>query len=293
MVKFDQKNLARGGPAQVAFQEPALKRGINIVNSRAAIRNKMIMAANLTSDAFTTWTLQGRPRVTDNFHKNSEMIRCPFTLLDSIPEKSSKDSVNLAFWESSLRGIEEHLMISLFGMLPDVIWASIVAKVMERTECRLGDYDRDRCLGFPAKGCASRILPKGAAGISPSKPMHDDNNGMISLSLWTSLTESDADVNLVFLVNGKEVAIGASRLRWVLFMGYIPHETSPTNPHIPAKKERLHHSSFVKPEVEYLATHVLSNLSSGCDGKDWSMDFVNSDAGLRDDVKLLPILRKK
>lgn len=199
-------------------------------------------------------------------------------------------------------------MISLFGMMPNVIWASILAKVMERTEVKLGDFDRDAFeeymksnkqdlptkLGFPAKGCASRILPKGATGIHTTKPMHDDNNGGISLSFWTSLTESDSDVELVFLINGKEVSIGATQLRWILFMGYLPHATRSVDEKRPAKKPHLHHSSFVKPEVEYLATHILSNLpSEKGGGDDWSLEFVNSANGLRDDFEIVPIEPKK
>ena len=38
-------------------------------------------------------------------------------------------------------------------------------------------------LGCPWKGSASRLYPKGAAGISPSKPMHDDNNGVFLFQL--------------------------------------------------------------------------------------------------------------
>ena len=40
------------------------------------------------------------------------------------------------------------------------------------------------------------------------------------------MTESDSEVlDLVFIVNGRKMSIGATRLRWVLFMGYIPHKT--------------------------------------------------------------------
>lgn len=147
-------------------------------------------------------------------------------------------------------------------------------------------------LGFPAKGCTSQLLLKGAAGVSPSKSMHDDNNGVISLGCWTSLTQSNAPVNLVFLVNSHEVSIRATmKLQWLLFMGYLPHETWSAVENNPATKPRLHHSSFVKPEAEYLATHILSNLP--CGGDDWSMDFVDSVIGIRDNIQLVPIQRKK
>ena len=90
-------------------------------------------------------------------------------------------------------------------------------------------------LGCPWKGCASRLLPKGACGCTPYKPMHDDDNGVISLSCWTAMTESDTPTDVVFLLNGFEVKLRASALRFVLFMGYIPHETRPSDPNRPGR----------------------------------------------------------
>ena len=83
--------------------------------------------------------------------------------------------------------------------------------------------------------------------------MHDDNNGVISLGCWTHLTESNALIST---------------------------------------EARLDHLSFVKPEVEYLATHVLSNLPCEVDDDDWSMNFVAL-SGLRDDIELVPIVEDK
>ena len=103
-------------------------------------------------------------------------------------------------------------------------------------------------LGCPWKGCASRILPKGALGNAPTKPMHDDDNGAISLSCWTALTEADVATELVFVINGAEVVLEVKKLRWVLFMGYVPHESREADPSQPASTGRVHHSSFVKPE---------------------------------------------
>lgn len=69
-------------------------------------------------------------------------------------------------------------------------------------------------------------------------------------------------------------------------MGYdLPHQTQSAN--------KI--SSFVKPdvEVEYLATHVLSNLPREVDGDDWSMDFlVYSMCNLGDDIELVPRARR-
>ena len=40
---------------------------------------------------------------------------------DSLPQASEWELVQLTAWETSLRAIEEHLMISLFEMMPNVI----------------------------------------------------------------------------------------------------------------------------------------------------------------------------
>lgn len=305
------RTFARGGPAQVQFlknKNPHRREcGDNLLTSRAGIRMQMVHAAEQVSPDFVQWRQIKRPRVTSNSQLNNTHVRAPFTLDASLPDEKNEPQATLAKWESSLRAIEEHLMISLFGMIPNIIWASVLAKVFENSGTLMGDFNLQTykawtksntkvnpgVLGCPWKGCASRILPKGACGISPSKPMHDDNNGVISLSCWTSLTESDAATNLVFLIKGFEVSLQASLLRWVLFMGYIPHETRPANSQQPPIDPRLHHSSFVKPEAEYLAAHMLSNLPCTAGGGDWSMDFVNSKNGMQNDVVMLPILKRK
>ena len=83
---------------------------------------------------YKKWTSGKCLRVTNNYQKDNTFVRCPFTLNNSLPQASERGLVQLTAWETSLRAIEEHLMISLFGMLMlNVIWASILAKVMERT----------------------------------------------------------------------------------------------------------------------------------------------------------------
>jgi hypothetical protein len=76
-------------------------------------------------------------------------------------------------------------------------------------------------------------------------------------------------------------------------MGYLPHASRSASENNPATEERLHHSSFVKPEAEYLATHVLSNLPCTPGGGDWSMKLVDSRMGLRNDITLVPIVKRK
>ena len=125
------------------------------------------------------------------------------------------------------------------------------------------------------RGSASRILPKGAVGIAPYKPFHDDNNGVISLSFWTNLTQPPTPTNLVFLLNGHKVSLRATAHRFVLFMGYVPHETAPVDPSHTSWEPRVHHSAFAKPDAEHLAAHNLSCLPCAPGLGEWSMSKVH------------------
>ena len=219
-------------------------------------------------------------------------MRAPFVVRESLPLATDEEQIRLAGWETTLRGVEEHLMLAVFGSLPNVTWARVLSKVMEKAEAHMtfnvrlyrqwaaAQWDGAHAvgpgeMGCPWKDCGSRLLPKGACGISPSKPFHDDDNAMISLGCWTSITEADTPTNLVFLINGSEVALHASAFRSVLFMGYIPHETRPADPSMPPSGARVHHSAFAKPEAEHLAAHILSNLPCHPEGGDWSMTAVH------------------
>ena len=289
--EFLSRAIKRGGPCSLHF----LNRGDgdSLGASRAQLRQELVEAASTKSKDMQEWVAHGRPRVTANFRTTCKWVRAPFTLTDSLPLASDAESVRLATWETALRGVEEHLMVSIFGSLPNVTWARILAKVFERAETLMGEFDVSNyrqwaaCprmhaygvppsnLGCPWKDCASRLLAKGANGIKPSKTKHDDDNGVISLSCWTGLTEADAPTDLVFIVCGCEVIIRASALRWVLFMGYIPHESRAVSPSQPASTPRLHHSSFVKPEAEHLAAQVLSRLPCERGKGDWTMSAVH------------------
>ena len=68
-------------------------------------------------------------------------------------------------------------------------------------------------------------------------------------SCWTALNESDAPTELVFLVNGAQIVFEIKPLRWLLFMGLVPHGSRNADNANPAKTGRVHHSSFNKPRV--------------------------------------------
>ena len=301
--------IARGGAVAQHFRNRGVG-GMSLGSSRAHLREQMVKDACSSSSEMKKWVHHGRPRVTAAFRTGCKWIAAPFTLRESLPLASNKAQVCLATWETTLRGVEEHLMLSVFGGLHNVTWARILAKVFHKAEAKMGSFEVDNYrqwanapwhqahgigpgdLGCPFKGCASRILPKGAAGISPSKPKHDDDNGVICPGFWTSLTEADTPTNLVFVFNGFDVTLRASACRWALFMGYVPHITQPADPSQRATSARLHHSSFTKPAAEHLAAHVLSHLPCHQGGGDWTLNQVHR---LRDEAfgeeSLQPILK--
>ncbi len=172
------RNNARGGPLQVRVEKNISHgSGGNLLRSRADLRMSMVTEAAKVSSDFVEWQEIKRPRVTANSQMHNTFTQAPFVLNASLPNASDEDEVKLAEWETTLCGIEEHLMTCIFGQLPNVIWATILSLVFKKAEQQLGEYDendRDK-LGCPWKGCASQVLPKGACGISSSKPMHDDN----------------------------------------------------------------------------------------------------------------------
>ena len=290
-AEFLSRAIMRGGPCSLHFLNRG--EGDSLGASRAMLRQELVEGAKDSEYYREEWLPKGRPRVTANFRTACKWVRAPFTVTDALPLASDAGAVRLATWETTLRGVEEHLMLSIFGSLPNVTWARILAKVFERAETIMGEFDSSNYrqwaaaswrhahgvgpgkLGCPWKDGASRLIPKGACGIKPSKNRHDDDNGVISLSCWTSLTEADAPIDLVFAIHRCEVILRASALRWVLFMGYVPHETRPANPSQPVSTPRLHHSSFVKPEAEHLAAQILSFLPCKRGGGDWTMDAVH------------------
>jgi hypothetical protein len=95
------------------------KGGATICGTRAAMRKLMVEGAEHVSPYFKdVWQKEGRPRVTSEFRKNCTWVRVPFTVQESLPLAEDVKQVQLASWETELRGIEEHLMLSVFGDLP-------------------------------------------------------------------------------------------------------------------------------------------------------------------------------
>ena len=127
------KAIACGGLPQQAFRNNIDPEACLIVVSRAPLRQQIVEAAKERSDYFrTVWCPTGRPRVTSAFRAHCQWVRAPFVLSESLPPVTDESQVRLAGWETCLRGVEEHLMLAIFGEVPNVTWARFIARVFER-----------------------------------------------------------------------------------------------------------------------------------------------------------------
>ena len=97
-----------------------------------------------------------------------------------------------------------------------------------------------------------RIFPKGTVGMYNSKNLHDDKNGALTPSIWTSVVGKDGTTLTFYGVNF-ELSLDATEHRFCYFMGWIPHKTVCKDVTKDIYKMRVNHSAYSKPEYEHLA----------------------------------------
>ena len=126
--------LARGGPPMLSFRNASFDGAQQpLATTRAALRLSFVESAKSASSFFRDeWLAVPRPRITHNTFSACSWIRAPFTVRESLPEESDSVQVSLASWETAFRAIEEQLTVAVFGMLPNVTWARILANVFAR-----------------------------------------------------------------------------------------------------------------------------------------------------------------
>ena len=198
------------------------------------------------------------PRMIDNFTRRKQ-IHLPLPLNSSLPEIEDKASVKLATYENEIRTISEWIVLNLFMPLPYSQVAYIASENMRMSAAlALG---RNRSVLPYIDGC--RPFPKGTVCNVHKKPLHDDDNGCLTPSVWTNLI-ADADALISFYGTGMEVNFSCTEHRFCWFMGFVPHET-----HNKQKKNvttesggkspmRISHSAYSKSMYEYLFLYVFS-----------------------------------
>ena len=194
---------------------------------------------------------RGCARLRQNFRSSFHEI--PKTLLDTYvsKDKKVKDGLRrLGILENKMRSVDEYLMANFFLPLPYGSLPFISMENMANSRSLMkNDGQKD---DFPIPRC----FPKGTVGMYATKSLHDDDNGALTPSFWSSVV-GDSNVVLTFHGMKFEISITASTGRFCWFMGWIPHKSSLISEEIPPKKNRINHSSYCKPEYEQLSLAVL------------------------------------
>ena len=103
-----------------------------------------------------------------------------------------------------------------------------------------------------------RALPKGAAGLSLDKPLHDDGNSAVVPGIWRSMAShpSTVECGIQFMSRQFSLTFRACNGRLSWFLGWVPHKTFLVNA-AEQNAWRLHHSSFSKVEFEDLGIRLF------------------------------------
>ena len=210
------------------------------------MRLKMVEKAEKISTAYyrENWRSVKGTWPTQGFQQDNTFVRCPLTVSSSLPQKKtqffyqnwcrgkrvfeqSKGNDGFHFWYASECNLGDYYIGKGDGKTQWEeawwFWCSYMQKQMEQ-EWHERWKGILQSLDFLQRVAHCWCFPQGSvAGINPTIPIHDDNTGLISLGCWTSLTESDSEVDLVFIFNGRETLIYVTRLWAVLFLWDIYH----------------------------------------------------------------------
>lgn len=195
-------------------------------------------------------------------------IEMPYTLLNSMPlilknrravMLTAKDHLSFiaaAQWETQFRQLSEIILSHVFAPLPYAMTGELCADRFSKATKKMQEAGLDCCfLGH------DRALPKGATGVQLHKELHDDSNASVIPGIWSSVTASDEllRTKLRFAGRGLNVSMFASKRRFAMFYGWIPHKTEGEDK-APNRSQgkmigasRVHHSAFSKVEMEFLA----------------------------------------
>ena len=190
-----------------------------------------------------------------------ERIYIPSPSNMSLPAQKDQGAVSLATLENEVRSLSEWLLVNVFGTLPYAMVPVIMADNLKEANDLL---EKKRGSKLPCSVC-NRIYVKGTICNLHAKCLHDDENGALSPSIWTNIIGDDSSV-LSFRGRKFNVSLLCGQQRFCWFMGYIPHESTIDNsekkyvvlPDGRMSPVRLSHSSYTKPEYEYLCLVLLN-----------------------------------
>ncbi len=194
------------------------------------------------------------PANDDSLLSNKVVIPCPYVKLSSVPENKNPNKVKAAKYESSCRRYAEELLIRIFAALP----YSLSGHIAYENSCK---FFKERHNQLPwYESLAFRPLMRGSHGTFLSKTLHDDKNGLFSLGVWQCLLEDKSNaVYLEFYTTTMKWSMKSTTKRICLFNGYIPHKTTTRTGKKYNEGIRVHHSSYNKPEDEYIGALLMSD----------------------------------
>ena len=96
------------------------------------------------------------------------------------------------------------------------------------------------------------------------KGLHDDGNGAFSPSIWQSVQEDpNNSVSLMFLTTTDTMTFRSTEKRFVWFWGLCPHKSVVPDGEVESCTQHIHHSSYIKLELEQLALVTLHMDNQG------------------------------
>ena len=240
--------------------------GLEVKKPSGNISSIPMAVLPLYSEEFAGVYIKRTTRNSDRYHKNrrgcarlrqtfsGEFHQIPLNLVDTYTTTKSKKKVNvgvrrLAVLENKIRSVSEYIMAVVFHCLPYGTVPFIAYDNVDRAAKRVKGNNREY---FPVP----RVFPKGTLGMYQTKTLHDDDNGAISPSLWSSIVGDD-NTYLSFHGVNFEVKLVTSTFRFCWFMGWIPHKTTTTTTGRSKKMARINHSAYTKPEFEQFANALL------------------------------------
>ncbi len=102
--------------------------------------------------------------------------------------------------------------------------------------------------------------PKASFGLHPTKPLHDDDNGILSLGVWRCLQEDPInEVWFRFITRSLQWEFESTQDRVCLFNGLFPHKTRTANGVVKKSQvPQIYHTAYIKPCHEFLSLLLFS-----------------------------------
>jgi hypothetical protein len=185
---------------------------------------------------------------------------CP--LLSSLPASTPSDILDAAKWENDQRSLSECILARVFTSLPYANAGSMCAQNMQKAS----DYADSVGKVLPFRDLC-RSLPKGSAGLRSCRALHDDGNSALVPGVWCGVAGNENCI-LRFLSLDFNVYLRTTHRRFCYFYGWIPHcSEALAGPAMMPRDglschERVHHSSYSKPLIEFIGLSLFKDNES-------------------------------